>query len=162
VNSRFDYTYDTLGQRIGMGTVDGQWTYTYDLTGQLIHAVLASTNPAIPNQDLSYVYDAAGNRVRTILNGVTTDYTTNALNEYTAAGTTTYKYDGDGNHSEEDGPGGTRRYTYDARNRLVQVVTPDGTWQYEYDAFGNRIVSVVNGQRTDFLLDLTGLVNVVG
>ena len=55
-----------LGRRTGMTTLDGTWTYTYDLTGQLTRAVFASTNPAIPNQDLTYDYDAAGNRVRTV------------------------------------------------------------------------------------------------
>src|SRR5262249_34519734 len=138
INSRFDYTYDPLGRRIGMGTLDGQWTYTYDLTGQLIHAVFASTNPSIPSQDLSYEYDAVGNRIHTISNGVTTGYTTNNLNQYTAVGSTNLRYDLDGNLIEETGPNGTRSYTYDARNRLVQVVTPQGTWTYEYDAFDNR------------------------
>ena len=162
INSRFDYTYDALGQRTGMTTLDGQWTYTYDLTGQLIHAVFASTNPSIPNQDLSYEYDALGNRVRTIINGITTNYTTNTLNQYTTVGDTTNRYDRDGNLIEETGPDGTRRYTYDALNRLVQVVTPQGTWNYEYDAFGNRTAVVANGERTEYLLDPTGLVNVVG
>ena len=31
-----------------MATIDGTWTYSYDTTGQLIHAVFASTNPASP------------------------------------------------------------------------------------------------------------------
>ena len=51
---------------------------------------------------------------------------------------------------------------YDDQNRLVAVVTPAGTWTYEYDPLGNRIATIRNGQRTDYLLDPTGLVNVVG
>lgn len=43
-----------------MSTLDGDWTYSYDGTGQLIHAVFASTNPLIPSQDLAYIYDALG------------------------------------------------------------------------------------------------------
>ena len=35
VNSRFDYTYDALGRRTRMTTLDGVWAYTYDGTGQL-------------------------------------------------------------------------------------------------------------------------------
>ncbi len=162
VNSRFDYAYDALGRRTGMTTLDGQWTYTYDLTGQLVRALFASTNPNIPDQDLSYEYDAVGNRVRTVLNGQTTAYTTNALNQYVAAGASTFGYDLDGNLVQEIGVDGTRLYTYDALNRLVRVETPDGTWQYEYDALGNRTATVVNGERTEYLLDLTGLVNVAG
>ena len=64
------------------------WTYEYDATGPVDHAVLDSTDPGIPDQDLTYVYDAAGNRIRTISNGVTTEYTTNNMNQYTAVGGT--------------------------------------------------------------------------
>ena len=68
VNSRFDYTYDNLGRRTEVDTLDGTWNYTYDLTGQLTGAVFASTNSDIESQDLTYIYDtyiydAAGNRI---------------------------------------------------------------------------------------------------
>src|SRR5262249_20031604 len=72
VNSMFLYAYDALGRRTSMETSDGTWTYTYDLTGQLTRAVFASINPQIPSQDLNYVYDALGNRIRTVLNGAPT------------------------------------------------------------------------------------------
>ena len=45
VNSRFDYTYDNLGRRTEVDTLDGTWNYEYDLSGQLTGAVFASTNP---------------------------------------------------------------------------------------------------------------------
>src|SRR5262249_20902300 len=89
VNSRFDYTYDVFGRRTTEATLDGEWTYSYDPIGQLTYAVFASTNSTVPNQDLQYVYDAAGNRTQTIINGVMTAYTTNNLNEYTQVGGTT-------------------------------------------------------------------------
>ena len=89
VNSKFVYTYDLLGGT-SMETIDGTaCTYTYDLAGQLTRAVLDSTNVAIPDQDLKYEYDALGNRTRTVLNGVTTVYVTNAMNQYESAGRTT-------------------------------------------------------------------------
>ena len=74
IASRFDYSYDLLGQVISIGTLDGAWTYSYDAAGQLIRAIFSSTNPGIPNQDLAYNYDPAGNRTSTIINGVTTNY----------------------------------------------------------------------------------------
>ncbi len=162
VNSRFDYTYDSVGQRISMATSDGTWAYAYDATGQLIRAVFTSTNPQVPNQDLSYEYDALGNRVRTVENGVETAYDTNELNEYTSVGAGTLTYDADGNLISESGGNRNASYAYDAQNRLVQVVTTGGTWNYEYDVFGNRTATVHNGQRTEYLLDPTGLVDVVG
>jgi len=60
--SRFDYTYDSRGSRTSMTTLDGRWTYAHDDIGQLTHAIFTSTNSAlVPNQDLAYAYDAAGN-----------------------------------------------------------------------------------------------------
>ncbi|MHB9065961.1 MAG: RHS repeat-associated core domain-containing protein [Pirellulaceae bacterium] len=156
VNSRFDYTYDSRGRRTAMATLDGNWTYAYDGTSQLTHAVFVSTNPAIAHQDLQYNYDAAGNRTSTVINGVTTDYVANNLNEYTSVGGTTYQYDADGNLTFD----GARSYVYDAQNRLVRVTGPEGVTEYEYDAFGNRVATVLNGERTEYLLDPTGLVNV--
>jgi RHS repeat-associated protein len=161
LNARFDYIYDPVGQRTGVATLNGTWVYTYDLTRQLIHAVFTSTNPAIPDQDLSYEYDASGNRIRTVVNGGEDIYAPNNMNQYTAAGNSTYRYDRDGNLREETNAAGTTYYAYNARGRLVGVVGPQGAWQYEYDSFGNRTAVVANGVRTEYLLDPTGLVDVI-
>ena len=162
VNSRFDFTYDALGQRITEGTLDGNWTYKYDANGQLTRAVFISTNVAIPNQDLAYVYDAVGNRIETSQNGVTTSYVTNGLNEYLSVGEATYAYDRNGNLFSKSDATGTTTYGYDFLNHLIRVVSPTGSWSYEYDALGNRIATVHNGQRTEYVLDPIGFVNVVG
>ena len=45
--------------------------------------MFAPADSSIPAQDLTYVYDALGNRIQTIDNGVTTEYTTNNMNQYT-------------------------------------------------------------------------------
>ena len=55
-----------------MATLDGTWNDTYDAAGQLIRAIFTSTNPNISNQDLAYNYDPLGNRISTVINGVTT------------------------------------------------------------------------------------------
>jgi RHS repeat-associated protein len=162
INSRFDYTYDDLGRRTDMTTLDGRWTYEYDALGQLTHAVFSSSNSTVPNQDLRYEYDAAGNRVRTVSNGKATGYAVNSLDQYTAVGTARYSYDPDGNLIETvDGPNAST-YTYNDQDQLIRVTTPDGTWNYEYDPLGNRVAQVHNGQRTEYLLDPTGLSNVFG
>ena len=86
------------------------------------HAVFASNNPAVtPNQDLQYFYDAAGNRSQTILNGLTTTYTTNNLNQYVTVGDTTYGYDLDGNLISQTTNGVTTTYTYNSQNQLIGV-----------------------------------------
>ncbi|MBE9080511.1 hypothetical protein IQ241_25055, partial [Romeria aff. gracilis LEGE 07310] len=157
VNSRFDYTYDSLGRRTAVATLDGTWSYTYDLAGQLTGAVFASTNPDIPSQDLTYVYDAAGNRIQSIVNGVAENYSANNLNQYESAGTTTYSYDLDGNLVAKIQGDQTWAYSYNDSNRLVEVVDSDSNvTRYEYDAFGNRTATVYNGQRTEYLIDPFG------
>ena len=162
VNSRADYTYDELSQQTSMTTLDGVWNYSYDATGQLVGAVFDSSNGNIPSQDLSYEYDAGGNRIRTIVNGVTTDYSTNNLNQYTSAGDTVYGYDDDGNLISKTENGQTWTYSYDTENRLVGVTEPNGsTTEYEYDALGNRIATVYNGERTEYLVDPFGFGDVV-
>jgi len=162
VTSRFDYEYDALGRRTSMGTVDGEWTYTFDATGQLTRAVFASTNPDIPDQDLNYEYDAAGNRVRTLHNGVARDYGVNNRNQYTTVGTASYTYDDDGNLvMRADGPNAST-YVYDDESRLIEVTTPQGTWTYQYDALGHRTAVIHNGQRTEYLVEPLGLGDVVG
>jgi len=162
VNSRFDYTYNQQGLEDSVSTLDGQWSYSYDQTGQLTRAIFASTNPELDNQDLIYVYDAAGNRIRTIQNGVTTEYTTNDLNQYGTVGDATYQYDDDGNLVEKTEQGQTWRYDYNSDNRLVKVTAPDSSiTEYEYDVLGNRIATIQDGQRTEYLVDPFGLGNVV-
>jgi YD repeat-containing protein len=164
VNSRFDNTYDQLGRRTTETTLDGEWTYSYDAIGELTHAVFVSNNPAsIPNQDLQYVYDAAGNRVSTTINGVTTAYTTNNLNQYTSVGSIDYTYDADGNLiTQTNGADLTTTYTYNDENRLTSVSGPGQSQSFSYDAFGNLNSTTDNGQRTNYLIDPSGLGDIVG
>jgi len=160
--SWFNYAYDTRGRRTTMVAHYGAWAYDYDDLGQLTRAVLVSTHTNIPNRDLTYVYDPLGNRLRTITNGVTVQYTVNKLNQYPHVGDMTYEFDADGNLVRGVSPRGTSIYTYGPENRLVAVSTPEGTWQYEYDALGNRVATMENGVTKRFVVDPVGLGNVVG
>lgn len=163
VNSRFDYTYDNLAQRTGVRTLDGEWTYSYDAIGQLTGADFDSTNSEIADQNITYIYDAAGNRIRTIENDVTAEYETNNLNQYTSSGNVIYEYDADGNLISKTEGSDTWTYTYNEQNQLVSVVEPNGTQtSYEYDALGNRTATVYDGQRTEYLIDPFGFGDVFG
>ena len=156
INSRFGYTYDSLGRRTSSTTLEGKTTYHYDATGQITSVVLPN------NLTISYEYDAAGNRISVKDSGATTAYSTNNLNQYTNVGSATYTFDKDGNLIANKQGSQTWTYSYDTENRLVGVVSSEGTWRYEYDALGNRIASIKDGQRTEYLLDPTGLGDVVG
>ncbi|MEG3916398.1 Calx-beta domain-containing protein [Microcoleus sp. w2-18bC1] len=156
VNSKFEYAYDNLGRRTSMTTLEGTFQYGYDATGQLTSVVTPT------NRTIKYQYDAAGNRTRVTDNGTNTNYTSNNLNEYTKVGNAVYTYDKDGNLISKTEGEKTSTYTYNAENRLTKVVTTPDTWEYEYDGLGNRVATVFNGQRTEYLLDPTGLGNIVG
>ena len=156
INSKFEYTYDTLGLRTSMTTLEGVFKYGYDAIGQLTSVVTPTS------RTISYQYDAAGNRTTVTDNATIATYSSNNLNQYNTVGNTVYAYDTDGNLTNKIEGGQTSTYTYNAENRLTQVVTPQGTWQYEYDSLGNRIATVVNGQRTEYLIDPDGWGNIVG
>jgi YD repeat-containing protein len=146
-----------------MTTLDGQWVYAYDAVGELAQAVFASNNPStVPNQNLQYVYDPAGNRVSTTINGVTTQYVTNNLNEYTSIDNETLTYDKRGNLISETDSSGTSTFTYDALDRMVSATTSGGdTSTYQYDALGSLIATTENGQTTNYLIYPAGLGNLV-
>ena len=69
----------------------------------------------------TYTYDAMGNRIQVTQNGVTTDYTTNNLNQYTTVGGVTYTYDADGNLIRTASGSDVTTYSYDPENRLIAV-----------------------------------------
>lgn len=159
INSFDIYTYDQLGNILTDTSQDGQWAYTYDADSQLVGA--AFTDPhGVTQQNIQYVYDSTGNRISQNVNGFKTSYATNALNQYTAAGGVAYSYDKDGNlTATSDGT----TYTYNSQNQLVEVQSATGdTWTYTYDVLGNLIASNQNGQITQYLVDPSGIGNVVG
>ena len=75
-----------------------------------------------------FEYDAAGNRTSVIdvNTSATTTYTTNDLNQYTAAGGVSFSYDPSGNMTQD----ANYTYTYDPENRLTQVHKPNPPVQY--------------------------------
>ena len=158
VSSRFDYAYNALGLETSEATLDGTWTYAYDSSGELVHAAFASVNPAVSNQDLIYNYDALGNRISTVINGVTTVYTVNNLNQYTDVGGTPYTYDADGNLLSD----GVNTYAYNELNQLISVTGPDGTTTYAYNAVGWRVSATHNGVTTYFVTDPIQIGNLAG
>jgi RHS repeat-associated protein len=92
-----------------------------------------------------YGYDPIGNRETSITGaaGLTTTYNiNNQVNQYssTTNPSETFKYDADGNMTED----GTAEYTYDAENRLIKVVKSvagNTEVQYTYDYMGRRVRS---------------------
>ena len=160
VNSSFGYTYNSLGLETGETTIDGLWAYGYDANGQLTHATFApnASNPdGLTAQSLAYVYDPMGNRTSTLINGVSTAYVANNMNQYTSVGGVAYSYDANGNLLND----GVNTYTYNPLNQLTGITTPTGTTTYTYNALGQQVASASGGQVAQYLIDPAGLGNVV-
>jgi len=153
--SRFDYTYDLIGNPCSMDTLEGQYAYEYDAIGQLTKVVYPD------GHSTSYSYDAAGNRVSVIDSGKTTGYNTNTMNQYTQVGSESYTYDLNGNLISKDEGWRTITYEYNTENRLMKVTSPEGIWEFQYDVLGNRIGMVHNGTEYRYIVDPIGLGNVV-
>lgn len=147
INSRFNYAYDDMGRVSTVTTLAGTTKYGYDLDGQLASVTLPG------GRLIQYQYDASGNRVKVIDNGTETPYASNNLNQYTAAGATTFTYDANGNLHTRTDASGTTTYSFNAFSQLVSASGPGGTFTYEYDALGMRVAEIKNGQRQEFLFD---------
>jgi RHS repeat-associated protein len=156
VISRFCYVYDNFGRPTSVNTLTGTTTYTCDADGQLTSVTLPG------GRTITYQYDANGNRVAVTDGGVMTTYISNNLNQYTTVGGTAYTYDADGNLVAKTDATGTTTYTYNGLGQLVTVTSPAGTWTYQYDALGQRMSATENGRQTQYLIDPTGLGDVVG
>ena len=131
-------------------------TYGYDATGQLTQVTLPG------GATITYVYNAAGDRTEVINSGTPTSYSSNADNEITQVGSTTYTYDANGNLHTVTDASGTTTYTYNDLNQLVSITAPDGTvTTFQYSPLGFLVGENVNGTQTNYLVDPTGLGNVV-
>ena len=144
VLENFEYAYNEDGQRVSLTTREGVERYTYDTVGQVVGVAYPDGTSE------SFEYDAVGNRLAA--NG--TAYAVNDLNQYAAVGgSTTLAYDEDGNLIKKAESYRTTEYFYDCENRLVGVTNEyDGVaWSCEYDVFGNRVRVDSNGTVTEKL-----------
>jgi RHS repeat-associated protein len=88
--SRFDYTYDAVGniltwQQQAGAAAPARWTYGYDAADQLTRAVKATSEPTpLVLQRFAYAYDPAGNRLVEQIDDGVTAWTYDALNRLVA------------------------------------------------------------------------------
>jgi len=119
--------------------------FTYDNGNRIINykrGVIGGT-PILQN---SYTFDALGNRISANLNGTTTTYSANNLNQLTSGNNGTqninYTYDNNGNLTFD----GIYYKTYDGEVRLLKdSASPLNVITYKYDAFGRRVQKIFNG-----------------
>ncbi len=153
--------YDTAGKRTSLAYPNGVTTsYNYDQASRLTRILHQGTASVI--EDLSYTYDAAGNRISfNRANGTATQLPGAVQAAYDAANqqiqfnstTPNLSYDANGNLTSQADANGTTTYSWDARNRLVSVSGPEVSASFVYDALGRRISKTISGVRTDYQYD---------
>ncbi|MFJ8020362.1 RHS repeat domain-containing protein [Streptomyces sp. NPDC096311] len=90
-------------------------------------------------------YDANGNKVSEALPSYTP-----AGGSTPNAGTTVWKYDNDGNQTDEISPSGkTTSYLYDQMGNVAQITAPDGTKNHAvYDTNGEQLSATFPASRS--------------
>jgi RHS repeat-associated protein len=162
--------YDNANRRTSLTYPNGtSTTYSYDNASRLTS--IAHNGPSGVIESLSYVYDAAGNRISlTRTNGTASNLPAAVQAAYDAANqqiqfnsaSPNQTFDANGNLTGETGPTGTTTYTWDARNRLVAQAGPGMNATFQYDALGRRVSKTVNGQTTGYLYDGNDIVQEIG
>ena len=121
------YSYDAVGNPVGMTEANADvLTGTYDALSQLTREQRSGDNA----YDLTYAYDAVGNRLTKLTGGVTTTYTYDAASELTledAGGTlTTYSYDENGNTLVWNASGSRTTLTWGYEDEVLTVRPASG------------------------------------
>jgi RHS repeat-associated protein len=155
------YVYDKTNHPASLTTPVGTWTYSYDANGRLAsqklpsgHTVtysrastgairLISYSDGTALSQATFTYDANGNRTQSSIDGSTTNYQYNALNQVVGAAQAygrsqlawAYAYDNNGHQTSSTQPGATAQtMAYDADGRLTSVVSGTTTLAtYSYD-----------------------------
>ena len=152
-------SYDPTNRRTSLTLPNGIIaTYTYDNASRLIAQSYAG--PQGPLGDLTYTYDANGNRIGTggtwARSGIPTTIATSSYdgaNQQLAFGGVTQTFDANGNVQTQADSSGTTTYTWDARNRLAAINGPNVSATFTYDASGRRISKTINGDAATFHYD---------
>jgi len=133
--SEFLYDRDTPRRRIASWSQQpgaqpaSRYAFVYDAMDQLLS--VSVTNSGTLVQSSAYTYDAAGNRLSEVTDGVPNLATYNSLNQI----------------SSTTGAGNTRTNEWDADDRLVSVTTGTNRTEMAYDGLGrlSAIRQLVNG-----------------
>ncbi|MEJ2754521.1 MAG: RHS repeat-associated core domain-containing protein [Gammaproteobacteria bacterium] len=149
---QYDYTLEATGRRTGLTEQDGRDTrYTYDSLYRLTTETI--TDPNAANYQASYTYDAVGNRILEVIDGVTTAYTYDANDRLIQQGGTQHSYDANGNLLSITLDGLTTGYVYNSKNNLISADTTNGALAFSYNADGIRTGKTAAGSVTQYLVD---------
>ncbi len=141
--SQYDYTNDAIGRRTAMAksgtafTASDTINYGYNDRSEVTSADAVTD----ANYNFSYAFDPIGNREDYTTNetgsAVTSDYTTNNLNQYTSITNPSQSptYDDDGNMTSD----GTWTFEWNGENRIKKATSGTTVLEFIYDYDGRRL-----------------------
>jgi len=142
--SLYTYSYDRVGNRLSMTTLEGTHNYGYDDIYQLVSA----THPSQPAE--TFTYDPVGNRLSS---ADSSDWTYDNCNRLLAYDGVSFTYDENGNTTSKTDANGMVSYGYDYENRLCDLKASERAISYTYDPFGKRLSKVLDGNPEWYLYD---------
>ncbi len=123
-----EYSYDQVGNRLGLVDESGSTSYLYDAANRLLEEVRESSTGGVVSTT-NYVWDARGRMTSQTRDSISTGYRWDALDrlvEITAPDSThTYGYDGDGIRVRETNGASTRRFLH-SREDIVASIDGEG------------------------------------
>ncbi|KJK00268.1 hypothetical protein UB44_10620 [Burkholderiaceae bacterium 26] len=149
------FSYDAANRRASTTYANGiVASYSYDKIGHLIGITYNKADGTLIG-DLSYTYDAAGQRtgvggsLAQVNSGTAVSGTQfNANNQVTNWNGQSLMYDANGNLTSD----GANTYTWDERNQL-RSIGGAVTASFQYDALGRRIKKTIGSNSTGYLYD---------
>ena len=130
----WELTFNTRGLLIHQtSSLSDQKTFTYDPLSQLTQ-----------EDNKTYNFDSLGNPSNSEIN---------CLNQILSKDTIQYKYDQNGNLTEQISPSQTTRYTYDALDRLISINSPSKTIHYSYDPYDRLLTKTTPHTTSIYLYD---------
>ncbi|WP_375492777.1 RHS repeat-associated core domain-containing protein [uncultured Nostoc sp.] len=166
--SSYAYILDGVGNRTQVVEDTGRTVnYTYDEVNQL--KLESITDPTLGNRTIGYDYDLVGNRLKRNdsdpSSGLTTyvyDKNNRLISQTSGTKVTQYTYDNNGSMLTNDDGINSVVYQWinDGENRLIGVTTTNASGssqsKYIYDADGNRVASITDGVRKNYLVNPRG------
>ncbi len=150
LNESWAYTYDAVSNITQLSKPGGNEAFGYDNLDRLDDYTLPGS------AQVTYTYDAVGNRLSETQSGITQSHTYGANdNRLVSQSGAALTYDSAGNRLTDGG--GSRTYTYDQMGR-VATVTDNSTLTatYVYNALGQRVNKVASGSDIDYVFDQSG------
>ena len=160
VISSYDYGVNSYGQRTGVAQAGTAFTssrsndWGYNSKGEVVKA-----DSSISGFDRAFLFDGIGNRKKSA-NSLTLpssdNYTTNALNQYSAVGSISPTYDDDGNataYPVPAYPSANSTLAWDGENRLITATVNSVATAVLYDAHSRRIAKTTGSTTTLYVYD---------